>query len=311
MNKRFTVVIDNYNYAGFLGDAIAGVIGQTFADWQLLIVDDGSTDNSLEIARRFNHPDCRVIAKSNGGQLSAFNAAVAYIDGEITCFLDADDEYCPAYLERIDRFYRQYGDCDVLCCQLEKIGGESGLAVNAAEVIEFGAHPLVSYYLHRSFGVPTSGLSVRTDLLRQLLPQTAIEPEWRIRADDILIWGLDMLGARKYFCPEPLVRYRIHGNNGFCGQAAPSPQALLRRRRAAEAFSRRCLSAFDLVAAIRAEAVAPTLPGTYLRRSLLHAVREKGWKALTPGTARTILGAWLGSFRRPTLAPELCRRLGF
>ncbi len=311
MKKRFTVVIDNYNYAGFLGDAVAGVIGQTFADWQLLIVDDGSTDNSLEVARRFDHPDCRVIAKPNGGQLSAFNAAVDHIDGEITCFLDADDAYNPAYLERIDRFYRQYGGCDVLCCQLEIIGGGSGLVVNAAEVIEFGAHPLISYYLQRSFGIPTSGLSVRTDLLRRLLPQTAIEPEWRIRADDILIWGLDMLGGRKYFCPEPLVRYRIHGNNGYCGKAAPSPQAQLRRRRAAEEFSRRCLPDFDLAAAIRAETVAPTLPGTYLRRALLRAVREKGLKTLTPELSGAIFHAWLRSFCRPTLTSELCRRLGF
>ena len=85
-----SVIIDNYNYAGFLREAIDSALGQTHSNLEVIVVDDGSTDGSREIIASYGK---RIVAvlKDNGGQASAFNAGLEAARGEVICFLDADD----------------------------------------------------------------------------------------------------------------------------------------------------------------------------------------------------------------------------
>lgn len=97
---EISVLLNNYNYGRFLGEAIASVLAQEYQDFELIIVDDGSTDNSEEIIDSFSDERIRKIRKANGGQLSAFNRGFAESRGKILCFLDSDDVYPPGYLPR-------------------------------------------------------------------------------------------------------------------------------------------------------------------------------------------------------------------
>lgn len=93
MGKPFvSVLIDTYNHERFIEQAIVSVLEQDFpaSDREIIVVDDGSTDRTQEIVRKFK-PHIRLLCKENGGQASAFNAGIPECKGEIVAFLDADD----------------------------------------------------------------------------------------------------------------------------------------------------------------------------------------------------------------------------
>ncbi len=98
----FSVIMPVYNHADYLGQAIESVLGQTCEDWELIIVDDGSTDESPEIAQRFAQQDGRVkvLTQPNAGPAKARNTALALARGRWLAFIDSDDVYLPDALEQ-------------------------------------------------------------------------------------------------------------------------------------------------------------------------------------------------------------------
>jgi glycosyltransferase involved in cell wall biosynthesis len=93
-NPLVSVIINNYNYGRFLQDAIDSALNQTYSHTEVIVVDDGSTDNSREILASYGDKITPVL-KENGGQASAFNAGFAASQGDIICFLDSDDIFLP------------------------------------------------------------------------------------------------------------------------------------------------------------------------------------------------------------------------
>jgi hypothetical protein len=101
-----SVVIDNYNYADYLGDAIDSALNQTWTDTEVIVVDDGSTDESRAIIAAYGDR-IRPVLQENRGQAAAFNAGVAIAHGDIICFLDSDDIWYPGKVGRVvDAFER-------------------------------------------------------------------------------------------------------------------------------------------------------------------------------------------------------------
>jgi glycosyltransferase involved in cell wall biosynthesis len=99
-----SVVIPCYKQAHFLPEAVESVVAQTFRDWEIIVVNDGSPDNTNEVARALieRHPDCdiRLLEKGNGGLSDARNAGIAVAQGEYVLPLDADDRLAPTMLEK-------------------------------------------------------------------------------------------------------------------------------------------------------------------------------------------------------------------
>ncbi|KUO57408.1 MAG: hypothetical protein APF78_06315 [Sphingomonadales bacterium BRH_c3] len=101
-----SVVIPNYNYGAFVGEAIASIAAQTYAPIELIVVDDASTDNSLEAIREAldkadNLISTRLIAlEENVGKLGALNRALEYVRGRYFVIHDSDDLLSPGYVER-------------------------------------------------------------------------------------------------------------------------------------------------------------------------------------------------------------------
>ncbi|MBS1645245.1 MAG: glycosyltransferase family 2 protein [Bacteroidetes bacterium] len=92
-HPEISVLIPCYNYGHFLADALNSVLGQTYSDWECLIIDDGSTDNSSEVAKRFQTQDSRFryIFQKNAGLSAARNTGIRESKGHLLQFLDADD----------------------------------------------------------------------------------------------------------------------------------------------------------------------------------------------------------------------------
>jgi glycosyltransferase involved in cell wall biosynthesis len=94
-----SIVINNYNYGRFLRPCIDGALNQTYRDVEVIVVDDGSTDDSRGIISGYGDRVVPIL-KDNGGQASAFNAALPRCGGYSVLFLDADDTVHPAAVER-------------------------------------------------------------------------------------------------------------------------------------------------------------------------------------------------------------------
>ncbi len=100
--SQFTVdvIVNNYNYARYLRDAIGSALEQTHPHVRVIVVDDGSTDDSREVIASYGS-EIVAVFKENGGQASALNAGVERSSGEAVVFLDADDMLAPDIAARI------------------------------------------------------------------------------------------------------------------------------------------------------------------------------------------------------------------
>ena len=114
-----SIVIPLYNKEQSITSTLQTVLKQTFQDFEIIIVDDGSTDHSVEEVNKVVDPRIRLIQQPNAGVSSARNRGIEEAKGEYIAFLDADDEWKPEYLETQYNLTQQYLDCSVFACNYE------------------------------------------------------------------------------------------------------------------------------------------------------------------------------------------------
>lgn len=112
---KFSIIVPLYNKAPYVRHALESVVAQTYKDWELIVVNDGSTDESLQVVEDFfqckvEGAMCKVISQANAGVAAARNRGVKESKGEYVCFLDADDWWEPNYLEEMDKLIKSYPD---------------------------------------------------------------------------------------------------------------------------------------------------------------------------------------------------------
>ncbi|MCU0914606.1 MAG: glycosyltransferase [Planctomycetes bacterium] len=106
-----SVIVPLYNKGPYVVRALRSVLGQTYPDFELIVVDDGSTDNGPEQVRTSGDPRLRMVRQANAGPGAARNRGLAEATGRYVAFLDADDEWLPTYLERTVRILDEYPRC--------------------------------------------------------------------------------------------------------------------------------------------------------------------------------------------------------
>lgn len=213
---RCTCLINNFNYRDYIVEAVESALAQTRPFDEIIVIDDGSTDDSLDLLRRHfsEEPTVRIIAKANAGQLSCFNAGFEESNGDLVFFLDADDRYRPTYVEEAIDFLHQHPDCSFLFCDYTVFGLRNVVTRwgSCSHVLGFD---LVQTLIGKTWtGAPTSCLVLRRSLASKFLP-LPLEDDWRIRADDCLVYGASLVGAKKGYLCRPLVDYRAHGTNQY------------------------------------------------------------------------------------------------
>ena len=120
-----SVIMPAYNVAPYISASIASVRAQTFTDWELLVVDDGSTDETAAIAQQFvpRDPRVRVLPQDNGGISRARNAALRASSGEFIAILDSDDLWSPAFLEAQMAIFAAHPEIDIVTGNAWFLGG--------------------------------------------------------------------------------------------------------------------------------------------------------------------------------------------
>jgi glycosyltransferase involved in cell wall biosynthesis len=211
---RTCCLINHFNYGRYVGEALDSALAQTVAFDEIVVVDDGSTDGSRDTLAKLcsSRERVRFLPKGNGGQLSCFNAGFGASGADLFFFLDADDVYENNWLEEALKVYRREPSVDYVFCNHRRFGEDDpGEAVTEPDR-DLGYSLVLTWFRRKWIGGPTSCISAHRRILEKILPLPC-EEDWRTRADDCLVFGSSLAGARKYRLGAPLVRYRMHEAN--------------------------------------------------------------------------------------------------
>lgn len=212
-NPLVSIVIDNYNYGRFLASAIDSALNQNYRNIEVVVVDDGSTDNSRDIIASYKDRIIKVL-KENGGQASAFNAGFKASKGDIICFLDSDDLFMPEKVSEIMKIFSEYEDIG-WCFHRLKLLDE-----NTGELIKFSKEVASGKYdgrFYMKIGVfpgflvrpATSATTFKRTILEQILP---MNESIRVTSDKYIKFTAIAL-SKGFFVNKPLSIQKIHGKN--------------------------------------------------------------------------------------------------
>ena len=190
-----SLIIPCYNYGRYLGEALQSALAQDQPGLEIIVVDDGSSDETLEVARSF--AGIQVIHQANAGDGAARNNGAAVARGEVLVFMDADDLLTPDSVSRRYQLLRDHPEYGYAVCWARNFPcPRTGVTLTPAQ--EEGVK-----------GIGTCVFSVRRDVFWQVGPfdlrSTANDLEWLVRASE--------LGVKCGVVAETLVHRRIHGEN--------------------------------------------------------------------------------------------------
>ena len=223
-----SVIIGAYNAERYLAEAMNSVLAQTHRRTELIVVDDGSTDRSGEIADGYDDP-VRCIHQANGGMAAARNRAIPEAQGSYLSFLDADDRFPPDKLQRQLAVFESQPELDIVYGHVTEFLSPD-LDASARALLRAPRHdvpwPTPNLMLVRRESFERVGL-FSTDL------KVGIGVDWYARANE--------LGLRSAVPPIVVLERRLHAENNGIRQRASKPQylhvlkaALDRRRKEAE-----------------------------------------------------------------------------
>lgn len=184
-----SVVIPAYNAGECIKRAIESVLAQTFCDYEVIVVDDGSTDNTAEAVRKYG-PKVRYIHQDNAGVSVARNTAIAAAKGKWIAFLDADDEWLPGKLRRQMELLRRNPDLHWCGANYYRALGPKRASVYNVKAITkaLAGRDYIENYFRLAgkmrFGAETQTVIVRKDVFDEL---GGFEPG-RVRAQDLDVW---------------------------------------------------------------------------------------------------------------------------
>jgi glycosyltransferase involved in cell wall biosynthesis len=211
-----SIVINNHNYERYLGSAIDSALAQRHPDCEVVVVDDGSSDDSRAVIDAYGDR-VHAVYKPNGGQASALNAGFEVSRGEVVCFLDADDVLEPTAIEAASAALAAPGTTQVQwpLWHLDADGGRAGALYRGGRLPEGEIADEVLRHGPVSHGFsPMSGNAFTRAFLERVLPMP--EEDFRLAADTYLA-ALAPLYGRLARIDEPQAGYRQHGAGAHVG----------------------------------------------------------------------------------------------
>lgn len=204
-----SIIIPVYKAEKYVARAIDSVISQTFTDYEIICVNDGSPDNSLEILKNYasKHENIRIIDKQNEGVWRARLDGVLSSHGKYIAFLDADDHFDPDYLKKLYENAEQT-QADITVCGFQRIDNTTS-HIYSTEMCGFGKS--VIYTKENPEKLLEINGALWNKLYRSELFRNVEDLKSRPRAleDAILLMQLYQYAEKISFIPEPLYRYMI------------------------------------------------------------------------------------------------------
>lgn len=185
-----SVVIPLYNKEKQIANTLRSVFAQTYTDYEIIVVNDGSTDNSVAAVKSLNDPRIRLIHQKNAGVSAARNRGIEEARGEYIALLDGDDQWKPKFLETIANLITKYPECDVFATNYEFIDHKGNVKPTIINNIPFKESDgiLTNYFRVAATSHPpicASSIAINTNILRTI----AGFPIGIKSGEDLLTWA--------------------------------------------------------------------------------------------------------------------------
>ena len=286
-----SVIIPNYNYAHYLSQAVESVLAQTYANLEIMVVDDGSTDDSEAILRDYGNR-LRWIKMQNQGVAAARNLGASRTTGELIAFLDADDFWLPEKLERqVERFLND-PELGLVHCGVEEIDKEGKHLRFRDDGLEGWVARDMLFFNRGVILGGGSGVIVPRDEFSAI---AGFDTSLSTSADWDFFYRL-AVRRRVGFVSTPLLKYRVHSSNMHRNVRAMEHDMLIAYEKAFShgteefrALRRRCYGNLHMV-----------LAGSFFRAGQRADFARHALKSLrlTPSNFKALLGYPLRRYRR-------------
>ena len=226
-NPKFSVIIPTYNRANYVAEAVESVFQQTYQGFELIVVNDGSTDDTAEVIRRFGDRICYV-EKANGGKASAVNLGLKYVTGDYVWILDDDDIALPNKLELHAAQFAEDPDLKFVYTGYESIEGErSDLPVRSFDARMPPKGDMVMYLFGR-FELCSPTVVAH----RMCYDRVGCFDERLIRGQDYDMWiRIIRAGFKIGIIVQPTLRCRMHeGDRGSASDRFPASDIAKKNR---------------------------------------------------------------------------------
>lgn len=205
---HFSVVIPAYNASPYIQDCVTSVLAQTDPDFEVIVVDDGSTDNTAEQVKAMTDPRVRLLQRPNGGLATARNTGIGAARGNMVAFLDADDRWCPGKLAAHRQTLEAYPEATVSydwVAFIDQQGQRTGLYMAQSRLQLTPEALLLKNYL---------GNGSTAVVRRQVLEQVGGFDQDLKRLVDHELWvRLTHTGHQLQVVPAVLTEYRTHARS--------------------------------------------------------------------------------------------------
>ena len=202
-----SVIIPTYNQAGYVGEAIRSVQQQTYTNFEIIVIDDGSSDNCWDVVAGFGD-SVRYIRQENQGLAGARNTGIRAARGELIGLLDSDDQWLPGYLQAMLSLVERFPEASVFYSSAQAMDAEG------RELPQFYGGPAVppdklyQVLLRANFLIPSTIL-----MRREVIIEAGLFDQKLRSCEDWDLWLRILPEGIIVGTPECLVRYRIHGSS--------------------------------------------------------------------------------------------------
>ena len=212
-NYKISIIVPTYNRDSFLERTILSVQNQTINDWELLIIDDGSTDKTREIVENFIKKDKRIkyfYQENSGGPASPKNIGLANATGKYVAFLDSDDEWFPQKLEKQIKIFESSNNKElgIVTCFLYIKEDKTEKVISKCNTFYRGN--VTEKLVKSNFPITSSCIMTKLSILKEA---GNFDNEFKV-SDDWDMWlRISELGYQFDFVPEYLLNYFVHDKN--------------------------------------------------------------------------------------------------
>lgn len=265
----FSVVIPLFNKAHTIVSTVASVLAQDFTDFEVVIINDGSTDSGPELVRNtFRDSRIRIFDQENQGVSAARNRGVAIAQGELIAFLDGDDLLSPGYLGAMSAVAEEFPDAGMLCCA-GVIAYPDGSGYRRYSVTFRGRNRIIDYFSNPWFFNNPSSTVVRRSVFNLVGGFPEGMPHW----EDHAFFQTLALHVSVAYCPLPLSVMR-RGVGGHASSDSSSGHQDYARKTAI------VYSAWEALEAGRRNPLVLQFLVRDFRNQLLHLLRDRDYDSL-------------------------------
>ncbi len=200
MPPKFSIVTPSYNQGQFLEETILSVLDQKYSNLEYIIIDGGSTDESVEIIRRYEKHLAYWVSEKDRGQVHAINKGIEQTTGDIFGFVNSDDLYLPGTFAAVAEHFENHPESEWVCGDTVMFG--EGLD---DELIQTVVPKSAAHCLSWAYEAPQPGMFWQRELLVD-----GFQEQWRYCFDHELYARLLLAGHKCRHLPVTLAAYRLH-----------------------------------------------------------------------------------------------------